>query len=815
MELSFSKINGTNSALNYDDFKDSIIRELGPDCDKAEVLILNNFPAPVLTQATLDFVIFIKIPFNSSKKPKIDTADNFVYISNLIIAVSVVKEYKTLDIDFEKGQIEVDNAFIDVADNASKLKWGLTNYLADACGLKNNITVHPIFWVLNDKSVKISENTIIANSLTFNLIKECIALNNYLKFPGYIDWNYDNFYDASIGNIFSQASKDSVLGYLTKQKIERFQNKFDEASQKSFDSIGKQLVIVKGKAGTGKSSDLLKWMLQKSLSGNRATFLTYNNLLVFDLTRQIKSFENQLNDEKLGLKSATTAYTIHQFMFNLAKKLGVMLLMSDSRVNELSANQDSRYEQITLYIDQIRFQKPNISLKDLKNLIQNERNLNEGLKKEALDFIKHNEILKELPDQLTVVRLISLYKKIKIEKVKETLNSNIFLKDYHKVLERILQAISNTESFFKDFNIEDKYELLETSLNLKAEKILLNDGSGKIDIIELKKRFEKSIRGFKSARTLYVDEAQDCHPLERDIFFSIFETKNIVISSGGKEQLIRYANLCDWNISKGKKVDSHTYPKKRKSFRMKPAVAALANHIAKSFNIDLEIEPLDTEDHGSVVINTNQHKEIEDEIKIISQLLKFGERQGCTAYESLIILKNAKENSLYSNDAISNKEKVTDVTIDENDIIKFNLNRNRTEWDLLHQADKKINDVRFWNATGNVDKKKQSVPGSLSVRGIYYESCRGLEAWSIICFDIDNFFESKREEDEAENFLLNDIFNQLDSEKRKDMYAATWVLMAITRAMDTCYLDLSNSENRFAKIILDFAEKHPYFVELV
>ena len=153
------------------------------------------------------------------------------------------------------------------------------------------------------------------------------------------------------------------------------------------------------------------------------------------------------------------------------------------------------------------------------------------------------------------------------------------------------------------------------------------------------------------------------------------------------------------------------------------------------------------------------------------------------------------------------------MKIDENDIIKYNLKRNKREWDLLIEADKKINDVRFWNGTGNVDKKAQSVPGALSVRAIHYESCRGLEAWSVMCFNIDEFFDSKKEEDMADNFLLNDIFDHLDSDKRKNMYAATWVLLAVSRAIDTCYLDIFDSENILSKIILAFAQKYPNYVE--
>jgi hypothetical protein len=200
MELSFSKINGTNSYLNYDLFRESILQELQIDCAKAEVLILNNFPVPVLSQATLDFIIFLKIPSHPTKRPKINKDDDFVYISNLIIAVSVIKEYEHSTIKIEQNQLNVDDSFIDLHDTATKLKWGLTNYLHEACGLveRNKITVHPVFWVLNNSNTNVCEHTIVSKNLTFDSIKDCISLNSYLRWSGYSDWNDTTFYEESI-----------------------------------------------------------------------------------------------------------------------------------------------------------------------------------------------------------------------------------------------------------------------------------------------------------------------------------------------------------------------------------------------------------------------------------------------------------------------------------------------------------------------------------------------------------------------------------------------------------------------------------------
>lgn len=448
---------------------------------------------------------------------------------------------------------------------------------------------------------------------------------------------------------------------------------------------------------------------------------------------------------------------------------------------------------------------------ELKYSFQNFNGLEEGTKREAIDFINHHELFNDFNDEMKTRSHIEAYKNYKIGQLEENINSGVFLSDYQEVLKNILKAVQDMDSFFKDFQIEDKFGLLENTMNLKQS---LLDSSGKINLEELKKRYRKSIKGFKSNRTLYVDEAQDCHSYERDIFFALFDPTNVVIASGGKEQLIRYSKVCNWNISKSIKIDSYQYIKRKKSYRMKPAIAALANHVATSFGIELNVEPLDTEDHGTIIIDRNYDTGLEKKADLINSLLTKGARQGCCCYDSVLMLKNAKEAAAsepMENNAAEG-ERVKKIKINEFDVIKEDLSKNKSAWKLISVADKIINDARFWNATGNVDKKKQSVPGSLSIRAIYYESSRGLEAWSAMCFDINGFFDAKRNEDEADSFLLDEI---MEPELRKDKYAATFVLMALTRAIDTCYLELNKSDNALMKSIDDFIRTNPGFVEYI
>ncbi|HAT66713.1 MAG TPA: hypothetical protein DCS66_19340, partial [Flavobacteriaceae bacterium] len=92
---------------------------------------------------------------------------------------------------------------------------------------------------------------------------------------------------------------------------------------------------------------------------------------------------------------------------------------------------------------------------------------------------------------------------------------------------------------------------------------------------------------------------------------------------------------------------------------------------------------------------------------------------------------------------IDDFEAAKNIKINEFDVIKEDTSKTKEEWNLISEASKQIALFRFWNTTGNVDKRKQSVPASLSVRSIYYESCRGIEAWSVLCYGLDHFFNNK------------------------------------------------------------------------
>lgn len=802
MDLKFTKFNGTHGLLDYEAFRKSVDEKLQSTCYEAELIVLNNFPVAVSPHNSIDLLIFLHIPKKPNNYYRVEIEDDRVNVHNQIIAISIINDFYHSDIEVSSNEVDIDGILYDFHSDASKMKWGLTNYLAKACGMeRNKITVHPIFWINSAKTTETADNVVISNKLTYGLVENTIQRNYFFKYNGYSKWDEPySLFEANIRQVLDQASKDSELGYITLEKIKRIQEKFSEAHNKAYELIGKRLVEVKGKAGTGKSSDLLKWMLRRSTDGHRGVFLTYNHLLVNDIAYQVNAFNNKISQEDRDKKASTTVNTLHSFMYNVAKKLGILILLTEERINQLMLIHDKRMETVSAFIQGKLGQESQLSLAKLKYFIQN-WSADEGTKREGVSLVRFLETnMRFLTQNDNLTALIKIRREDLLKRLSASLQSEIFLRDYYKVLENIILAITNLDAFLKKFEVERKYDLLALVMNLSSD--LKNPGTGRMDYEKIKKRYKKGIQGFPAGRTLFVDEGQDCHPYEKVIFFNLFKSENVVVANGGKEQLIRHSELCNWNILSNRVVETYRYSKKNRSFRLKPAIAKLANYIADSYGIDLNIEPIETEDHGTIYIDSAYS--IDRQVSHIETLLDNGYRNGCTTYEGVIMLTPASA----KNDGSSEK----DFKVSEFDNVVSEDKLQLDEWGLVELASEKLKEVNFWDVTGNIDKREMAQPGSLSLRAIYYESCRGLEAWSIMCFELDRFFDQKVKEPEADNFLLNDLFDVLTVDQRKEMYAATWVLMAVTRAIDGVYINFSNLKNSIEKVVREFAAEYPDYV---
>jgi len=859
MAKNFNTINGKNRYIKYPEFEQGIKNGM-PYCSNAEIFLFNNFPVDVSTEIGVDFMLVIAVQDVSRNYQQITKGQRKVYLHNLIMPVKVVPNLDNAEILLKDGVIYANDAVIDYSEELTSLKFGMRDYLANKCSFsKDSLFVHPLVFVVN-KTLAASQGHLAAETFSFE------AMLYYLQnctddiFISYAPWRTSlgfGLISQDIKRVVDQASRDSKTGFITQKKIDRITKEISVAHD-IFKEVGERMVIIEGKAGTGKTSEMLLIMMYCVDHGNNTLFLTFNKLLVYDISKTIRSYNSKSAHLENYIKAEHSVNNIHRFMHQLSRSIGLLHLMSESRIQQVGSLLDHRVKKVGRFIKDFLL-KLGITIIDykiispLKTAFQNssfERGeIEVGI--DVANYINRTRAF-EVGGIDSILDKFVTYKKELLSKLE---GDKIFLADYYNVLEDTLFAIRDPSGYFVKYKIESKYDLLETVMKLSEKHLVADEISIKID----QKKFLTSVKarfsGRKRMRRLFVDEAQDCHPLEREILLSIFGFKNVVVSSGGYEQLIRHVELCNWNFfNKRKLIGSPThkrfkqklsveddsqfsifspediptsivtdegdpaldqviwYKKGRKSFRVKKSILDFCNFVAESCNIPLGLQAINSEDEGEIIfdlrINTSSA-----EVKIeMDKLLTSADINGCTPYEGLIMLIDAEAKFDKGGGG-----RQSSATINEYGNIEDSMSKPKKIW---QHADALNEDSMLWDGAVE-DKNELGIPAPSESRLIYYESCRGLEAWSVACFNLDRFFSSKLGHPDAEKYLIEEEREKaiqgmgINNDIRKMMFAGTWTLMALTRAMDKVYISINDEKSAFGKIVMDYIKTNPKNVRIL
>jgi len=818
MNLNFIPVNGKCEYFDYDEFESSVRDTLQTTCKEATVILFNNFPVLLSTETTVDLILVVALKDYQGNYFRVKKGEKWIYLHNLIIPINFIANLQDTEIIIdEDGQIITDNETADYSNEIESIKFSLLDYLVRKCNfIKEQLFITPLIHIKNKNNIA-KDNFLVSEKFDFKNLLIYLKSTSQDIFCSYRNWKTEIGYTTlpmDIEAINNQASKDSVVGYLTKKKIDRISKQLSN-EKAIFADLNKHLIIVQGKAGTGKSSELILLMMRLISTGQNTLFLTYNRLLIYDIARTIKSFvnnkvTNKKPEDKIGKASVIT---LHSFFYRLSKSIGVLHILTEKRKGDLLTNLNSRVTIVKNFIESYAKSRNTTSLAlngidAIKEQIQNNKQFEIPIKEVGIDFL--NFIKKKgLLNLATLDETVKQFIRHKADLVSNIVDE-IFLSDYYGVLENTLLAINKPDEYFTKYNIENKFELLEVVLNLKEKHLKKDEKENLIDEKAFKEKINRKVGGRKRKRTIFIDEAQDCHIREKEILISIFGSDNVVISSGGKEQLIRHIELCNWEVSNQKKISVKKYKTSNKSFRIKKSVLDFCNFVAEKYQIELKLEPLETEDEGELILDFRNNIAFTDMQQIFSNLSLKGEISGCTAYESLLVLidTHSKVDESSGSNTVSSTGK-----INEYDNIEDSHKIKKGDWKYKAHLEKE-NQLMFWDGT-NDNKSQMQVPYPTETRLIYYDSCRGLEAWTVACFNIDRFFNQKREDPDAEKFLINDekelgmqsLFVTNDS--RKDMFAGTWALMAITRAIDTLYLKFDNPDSQFSKLVLEYVKLNP------
>ena len=96
---------------------------------------------------------------------------------------------------------------------------------------------------------------------------------------------------------------------------------------------------------------------------------------------------------------------------------------------------------------------------------------------------------------------------------------------------------------------------------------------------------------------------------------------------------------------------------------------------------------------------------------------------------------------------------------------------------------------------------RESYPTELGqLRIVQYDSCRGLEGWTVVNMDFDGFYFEKR--DRYLSLPQNETLSPSGEPLAAHLYAARWALIPLTRAIDTLVVQISGQPNRVREALL-------------
>ena len=212
------------------------------------------------------------------------------------------------------------------SQQCSEAKFSLFNHLNDQLYIKPFIC--DVLWLngLSRTDLSYLRGSTIDNALHRgfkfrDLVNVILQQANVIKI-GTSRFCLDSFTDGekeynAIVDLFTAVREPQGL---TKQKFELLSQKNTDV-EKLLTDTGNKLTIVTGRAGTGKTVQLLQlaFMLANEDYPNRCLILTYNNALVSDIKRLIDytPMPSKVDGRTVSIK------TIHSFFLTLMKEVGV------------------------------------------------------------------------------------------------------------------------------------------------------------------------------------------------------------------------------------------------------------------------------------------------------------------------------------------------------------------------------------------------------------------------------------------------------------------------------------------------------------
>ena len=752
---------------------------------EGDIYIVNHFPAATDGFGETELLIFINIPNKEGNYYwHIDNNKRY-YLNSLVIGIKMLYDDSITDAD--DATLYSSEGYLDYKEELENEEFYLQKFSSSCNNSLHNCAY--FYWIVTSGSKKSFINDYILFNVTLDISKLLYYACHRTRFKQGINcFGKVDDLGAMVRNYINEANNRTEIGILTKNRIDKITEKGVKTPLRVLANQGKAITILRGKAGCGKTLMLTRVFNAVIASGHHCRFLTFNHLLVFDLKHclcRIPAFRN------------TNAYihTLHYFFYHFSKKMGIHSLFTEKRLNELMEVCVQRIDIANEYIQSFKEETD----KWPNNELFWEKYKNEIDSGDSTEITKY---VKFLENNIYNYELLEDLREAYIQKRRELLlnelGNELFIADYNNVLENTYLMLDNPREFYEKYNIKDRRELL--NLMSRTDKKRDDDFTPEYKYEEFSKDVQNAIMHTKWwSKSVLIDEAQDCNNYEKLILMKVYGAENIVVTSGGKDQLIRTSLVTDWTHALEKPIPVDFPPLTGRCYRQKENIVKFVNSFGEHYNITSPIKSAN-ESHGlgRVIIDArNSIRGFSGET--LNQIREEGKVQGCSDYENCLVLLPTT--------GYSSKTKEKGIMIDELDNVDIVEKTTNRKLEISNQ------DLKIWN--GIVERKSElTVPASNQTRFIYYESCRGLEAWNVLCVDLDSFFYNMRSSKDAQLYARNAVEwyannNQIlfsDNEDLKTEFALHWVYMAITRPIDTLYIKLGNPSNEFSQKLIEIGK---------
>lgn len=119
---------------------------------------------------------------------------------------------------------------------------------------------------------------------------------------------------------------------------------------------------------------------------------------------------------------------------------------------------------------------------------------------------------------------------------------------------------------------------------------------------------------------------------------------------------------------------------------------------------------------------------------------------------------------------------------------------------------------KVWDGTAR-DVREVYPTDREELRFVQYDSCRGLEGWLVVNYGLDQLWDYKAHQWEAEGREHDPLIET--REEAAVRHAARWVMIALTRAIDTLVIGLGIAPSPLHSVLRRVADQHPDFVEWI